>query len=67
MKKFKLDRTAFEITTFIKADDDATHWKNKTPNERLEYSMILNSICYGFLNAELPKMDKSYFKIIKRR
>lgn len=66
MKNLKLDRKAFEITTFTKADDDALQWKDKTPDERLKYSMLLNAICYGFLNQENPKMDKSLFKIVKR-
>ncbi len=66
MKELKLDRTSFEITTFSNADDDALYWKNKTPNERLEYAMILNAVCYGFLNSESPKMDKTFFRILKR-
>ncbi|HWZ21808.1 MAG TPA: hypothetical protein VNW06_04100 [Cytophagaceae bacterium] len=66
MENIKLDRTSFEITTFIKADDDAIHGKDKTPDERLEYSMILNAVCYGFLNSEFPKMDKSIYTIVKR-
>ena len=66
MKDLKLDRTSFEITSFTKANDDAIYWRNKTPNERLEYSMILNAVCYGFLNSEIPKMDKSLFTIVKR-
>ena len=66
MKNLKLDRKAFEITTFAKAENDNKHWKDKTPNERLEYSMLLNAICYGFLYQENPKMDKSLLKIVKR-
>ncbi len=66
MKDLKLDRTSFEITTFVKADDDSIYWSKKTSDERLEYSMLLNAVCHGFLNSERPKMDKSYFRIVKR-
>lgn len=66
MKNLKLNRRSFEITSFIKADDDTAHSRNKILNERLEYAMLLNAVCCGFLNSKLPKIDKSFYTIVKR-
>lgn len=52
MKNLKLNRRSFEITSFIKADDDTAHSRNKILNERLEYAMLLNAVCCGFLNSK---------------
>jgi len=44
---FRLDRSAFSVTTLADQDDDGSYWKSKTPLERLTALEYLRRMAYG--------------------
>lgn len=59
--KYRLDRTAFEASTFEEADDAMRDYKNYSIKQRLEIAYYLTSIAYRFDMSNPPKMDKTVF------
>ena len=59
--EYKLDRTAFKSQTFEEANNHYGYWQQKTLTERLQASYYLIQSAYGFLNSDLPKVDRTYF------
>jgi hypothetical protein len=66
MNEFRLDRYAFRIH-HIKDASDYLYWGSKPITERLKAANYLNGIAYDFPEDNLPKMDRNYFKIRKRK
>jgi len=67
MMKFALDRTAFKAQTAEEASNHAAYYKTLTWQERLRIANYLNSIAYNYPENEPPRMDKTAFKIRKRK
>jgi hypothetical protein len=45
--EFRLDRTAFSVSTLAGQDDDGVYWQSKTPLERLVALEYLRRMAYG--------------------
>ena len=45
---FKMDKTAFSVTTLSEKSDDKEYWHAKTPQERLEAVELMRQINYGY-------------------
>ena len=67
MKPGKLDRTAFKHQTLEEAGHNLDYWKKQSYEKRLEAANYLNSVAYNFDINNPPRMDKTYFKIRKRK
>jgi hypothetical protein len=67
MKPGRLDRTAFKHQTLEEAAHNFEYWKKQSYTKRLEAANYLNSVAYNFDINNPPKMDKTYFKIRKRK
>lgn len=67
MNKEKFDRTAFKRQTLEEASNNLEFWKKQSYSKRLEAANYLNSVAYNFQIDNPPKMDKSFFKIRKRK
>ena len=63
---FKLDKTAFAKVSFKEADHQKDYWLSKTPTERIQAAMYLQSVAYGFDLANPPRMDKQFYYKRKR-
>ena len=62
---FKIDRTAFSITTLDQAEeDDKRYWHSKTPHERLEAVELTRQILYGY-DPATTRLQR-VFEIIER-
>jgi hypothetical protein len=61
MSDFKLDKTAFKINTFEKADAANVFGKDVPYTERLRQAYYLISQAYGFSMTDQPKLDRKYF------
>jgi hypothetical protein len=44
----KIDKTAFSVATLEESSDEATYWKQKTPQERLAALELMRQIVYGY-------------------
>jgi hypothetical protein len=66
MNEFRLDINSFVIH-HIKDASDYVYWGSKPITERLKAANYLNGIAYDFPEDNLPKMDRDYFKIRKRK
>jgi len=67
MSSYPLDRTAFKAQTAEEASNHAAYYKTLTWQERLRIANYLNSIAYNYPENEPPRMDKTAFKIQKRK
>ena len=63
---YRLDKTAFKIMSFEEADNYMRDYKKYTWQERLSISLYLTSIAYKFDLDNSPRLDKNFFRIIKR-
>ena len=45
---YRLDRTAFQITTLEEQGNDLAYWQSKTPQERLAAGEALRQLHYGY-------------------
>ena len=63
---FKFDKTAFAKVSFKEADHQKNYWLSKTPTERIQAAIYLQSIAYNFDPSNPPKMDKQFFYKRKR-
>ncbi len=45
---FKMDKTAFSVTTLSEKSNDKEYWLSKTPQERLEALELMRQINYGY-------------------
>src|SRR5690625_3504650 len=57
--RFKLDRTAFDVTTREEAEEaDRRFWQNKTPLQRLQAVEMNRQIVYGYdpATVRLPRV-----------
>jgi hypothetical protein len=56
---FKLDRTAFSVTTHDQAEeDDKRYWFSKSPAERLEAMELMRQINYDYdpVSDRIPRL-----------
>jgi hypothetical protein len=63
---FRLDKNVISKGSFKEADDHRAYWLSKTPMERLQAAIYLQSIVFNFDPLSPPKMDKSYYTKRKR-
>lgn len=63
----RLDKTVFKKQSHKEADMNVRYWRSKTPTERLIAAYNLSLRAYGYDPADPPKMDKTYFRIKKRK
>ncbi len=66
MSSYRLDRTAFKAQTAVEASNHADYYKTLTWQQRLSIANYLNSIAYNYPENEMPRMDKTIFKIRSR-
>ena len=45
---YKMDKTAFSVTTFFEKSGDKEYWLSKTPQERLEALELMRQLNYGY-------------------
>jgi hypothetical protein len=64
---YKLDRNSFKKQSFEEASNHGYSYKNMSVSERLSVSFYLNSVAYNFDINYPPKMDKTVFKLQKRK
>ena len=67
MNPEKLNRTAFKHQTLDEAAYNLQYWHKQSYEERLKAANYLNSVAYNFDINNPPQMDKTYFKIRKRK
>ena len=67
MDNFKLDRSAFKRQTHQQSSHNLAYWLSLSINERLKAAIYLNSICFGVNLLNPPHIDKTHFKIKKRK
>ena len=67
MNPEKLNRTAFKHQTLDEAAYNLQYWQKQSYEERLKAANYLNSVAYNFDINNPPQMDKTYFKIRKRK
>ena len=67
MKPNKLDRTSFKHQTQEEAAHNLEYWKKQSYEKRLEAANYLNSVAFNFDFNNPPRVDKTYFKIRKRK
>ena len=56
---FKIDRTAFSVTTLDQAEeDDKRYWLSKSPDERLEAMELMRQINYDYdpVTDRIPRL-----------
>ena len=65
----KLDKKAFAINTFAEADNNRADWFKKTPQERIVAAWKFSCRMYHVNpdNLEDIKLDRSYFKVRRRK
>lgn len=56
-KKYRLDRTILQPTSFAEADDHVTYWKDKSETERLNAACFIINQIFGVTPS--TKVDKS--------
>ena len=66
-KKYRMDKTAFKVQTFEEADDVMRDYSSYSMQERLRIYWYLTSIAYKFDLDNPPRMDKTVFRIKKRK
>jgi len=62
MTDFKLDRNHFQILSFDQADKELNDHSSMDWKQRLLLHQYQNSIAYGYLNQEMPKLDRTVFQ-----
>lgn len=67
MKPDKLDRSAFKHQTLQEASYNLEYWKGQSYEKRLEAANYLNSVAYNFDVNNPPRVDRTYFRIRKRK
>ncbi len=67
MKPGKLDKTAFRHQTVEEASHNFAFWKMQSLEKRLEAANYLNSVAYNFDVDNPPRVDRTYFRIRKRK
>ena len=65
MESYKLDRNSFQILSFEQADKELNDHSTMDWKQRLLLHQYLNSIAYGYLNQEIPRMDRTKFEARK--
>lgn len=58
---FRLDKNVFAKVSHQQADDRRLYWLSKTPGERVQAAIYLQSIVFGFGPDNMPRMDKTEF------
>jgi hypothetical protein len=58
-KKYKMDKTAFKVSTFEEADNHYGFWKNKSMKERFDAAFYLIQQAYGTTNS--TRLDRTVF------
>ena len=46
--RFRMDKTAFSVTTLSEKSGDKEYWLSKTPQERLAALELMRQINYGY-------------------
>ena len=70
---YKMDKTAFSVTTLFEKSGDKEYWKSKTPQERMEALELMRQINYGYDPTtarlqrvlEIAELPPDYFKQTK--
>lgn len=66
-EKYRMDKTAFIVQTFEEADDAMRDYSGHSMQERVRIYWYLTSIAYKFDLDNPPRMDKTVFRIKKRK
>ncbi|MFQ6114153.1 MAG: hypothetical protein ACE5NG_08695 [bacterium] len=45
---YKMDKTAFSVTSLLDESDEKEHWISKTPHQRLEALELMRQTIYGY-------------------
>jgi hypothetical protein len=53
---YRLDRSAFSVTSLTEQDDEGAYWKSRTPQERMAALEFLRRIAYG--NAATGRLQR---------
>ncbi len=61
MNAYKLDRNHFQILTLQEADMEWNDHSSLDWKQRLLLHQYLNSIAYGYVNKDLPTLDRTIF------
>lgn len=67
MAEYKLDRTAFKMHHSSETQNNFLFWQSQPLEERLKAANYLNSVAYNFPLNDPPKLDRTYFKIRRRK
>ncbi len=67
MAEYKLDRTVFKMHHTKDSSNNLNYWKSRSIEERLKAANYLNSVAYDFPAGNPPKIDRTLFKIKKRK
>lgn len=67
---YRMDKTAFSVTTLFEKSGDKEYWKSKTPQERMEVLELMRQISYGYDPTtarlqrvlEIVELPPDYFK-----
>ena len=64
---YKLDRSAFSMSSNKVQEPAIVYWKNKSVLERLRASFYLNSVAFNFDISNPPKLDRTVFSMSKNK
>ena len=48
IETFKMDKSAFSVTSLSEESDEKAYWQTKTPHERLKAVELMRQINYGY-------------------
>ena len=48
LEKYRLDRTAFSVSSLSAPSDEKAYWLSRTPEERLEALELMRQVLYGY-------------------
>ena len=58
---FRCDKSVFAKVSYKQADNHRLFWLSKTPSERIQAAIYLQSVVFGFGADNMPRMDKTVF------
>jgi hypothetical protein len=65
MKKYRLDKTCFQISSFQAASYTRAYWLSQSPKERLQAAWYLTCCAYNLNREHIPPLDKTVFSMRK--
>ena len=63
IETFKMDKSAFSVTSLSEESDEKAYWQTKTPHERLEAVELMRQIKYGY-NPATTRIQR-VFKVVQ--